>query len=93
MTTWTTKLAPMLRDRIRREHDKAPDRKHQSGGFQNHVRRIAENIDAEGRLTLTDELIGETYRQAYTYGKGTWNTLCQQILSAIAFDLTRTDKP
>jgi len=55
-----------------------------SGGFQNHMADTVKRLDAWD-LTIDDAYLGQTWRHAYCYKGGGWQTICQHILSAIAF--------
>lgn len=81
MKEWNIALPSNLQGKLERGYNKA------TGGFQGHARRVMEKI-TDGRLQVDDDLIGQTYRYAYCYGKGGWQNVCQALLSCIALELT-----
>lgn len=80
MTTWSVPLSDRLQVKLQRGYNQA------TGGFQGHARRVMLAV-TDGRLEVTDDLIGQTYRYAYCYGNGGWQNVCKSLLSAIAFEL------
>lgn len=59
-----------------------------TGGFQGHARRVMAACVGD-ELHIDDDLLGQTYRYAFCYGRGTWQKVCQALLSHIALHLTQ----